>query len=503
MDPETLQHLAATNQWSAIYPELFLGLLAIGLLLAELVLPSSMHRLIPRAAIWAQVLLFFWILLVDFNNAFVGTVTFGGMLAHSPLGQGLRLFFLLTSILVSWLALIVLERRGYPRVEFFHIQLVVTGAFMLLAQSSHFAMLFVSLETATIGLYVLVAYFRDRPLSLEAGLKYLIFGGLSAAVLLFGIVLLYGAAGNPALPGYSSSPLHFPLLEVFLLENPDNLMARAGVLLVLAAVAFKIGAVPFQIWIPDVYQGAPTPVTALLAVASKAAGFAILLVLVTTVFSPLAGVLIPVLTTLTLLTLLFGNLAALTQRNTKRLMGLSGVSHAGFLLLGVTAALIVPGATGAVLFYLVAYLLASMAVFGVMAHLGGDDDALQTLDDYRDLNRRSPLLAGVLAVGLGSLAGIPPLAGFIGKLMIFIVAFEARLYLLLAVAMIAVVLSIYYYFGWIKAAFFSAWLSEEDKQENSGIAVTLASAATLIGLAAVTVLLGFIQGPLGRWVAGL
>jgi NADH-quinone oxidoreductase subunit N len=379
---------------------------------------------------------------------------------------------------------------------------VATAAMMLLAQANHFVLLFVALETLTIGLYILVSYFRTNALSLEAGLKYLVMGALSSSLLLFGIVLLYGVAGNPSLPGHSANSMQFDQLANFLAQNPHNFLASAGIVLVLSGIAFKIGAFPFQIWIPDVYQGAPTPVTAFLAVSSKAAGFAILLILANTVFAAYAHLVRPVLTAMTIATLIFGNLAALTQHNVKRLIGLSGVSHAGFLLLGVIAAPTVPGATGAVLFYLFAYLIASFAVFGVMAHVAGDDDTDQELDHYAGLAKDSPFLAGVLAVALGSLAGIPPLVGFMGKLFIFMAAFRAGLYLLLGVAIIGVVISIYYYFGWIKAAFFETW-------SPAGGSVNPAPARTAVGvsaklalglLALASLVFGFYQGPLGAWL---
>ena len=156
---------------------------------------------------------------------------------------------------------------------------------MLLVQSRNFVMLFVALETVTVGLYILVSYYRSNPRTLEAGLKYLVMGALSSALLLFGIVLLYGVAGSPGLAGRTGGAMQFVGLSQFLGANPHNFMAAAGIVLVLSGLAFKIGAFPFQIWVPDVYQGAPTPVTALLAVASKAAGFVVLLVLVTEVFA--------------------------------------------------------------------------------------------------------------------------------------------------------------------------------------------------------------------------
>jgi NADH-quinone oxidoreductase subunit N len=504
MPIQLLQQAAAANEWLAITPELMLALLALLLLVLELVLPRRLHTLIPATAIVAQIVIALG-LAFNFDSAFTGPGTaFNGLLRLTADGQFLRLFFLVCSIFVCLLGTVCLAKQRMPRVEFYHLVLIITAAMMLLAQSNHFVLFFVALETVTVGFYILVSYFRESPLSLEAGLKYLVMGALSSSILLFGIVLLYGAAGNQTLPGGSPNSMNFDQLRIFLTDNPGNFLASAGIVLVLAGVAFKIGAVPFQIWIPDVYQGAPTPVTAFLAVASKAAGFAVLLILTQRVFAPYQGLVIPVLSVMAAATILFGNLAALTQHNVKRLIGLSGVSHAGYLMIGVIAAYREPHAIGAIWFYLSAYLLASFAVFGVMAHVAGPNDADQELDHYADLARDQPFLAAVLAIGLGSLAGIPPLAGFMGKLLIFVAAFKAGLYPLLAVAIAGVVISIYYYFGWIKAAFFPAW-----RPTDAGLPQAAVPARTPVGLgvrialtvlAVTSVLLGFYQGAFGQWI---
>lgn len=503
MTTELLQQAAASNQWVAIAPELLVGCLALLLLILEIVLPRRHHDLIPAAAI-VGLLGIIGGLVINYHTVFLGTETFNGLLRHTGTSQFLRLFFLLTATGVCVLGTVALRRQKLPRVEFFAITLVVAAAMMLLAQSNHFVLLFVALETITVGFYILVSYTRTNPRSLEAGLKYLIMGALSSAILLFGIVLLYGVAGNPGLPGHTASSMHFDSLRVFLYANPDNVLAAVGIVLVLSGVAFKIGAVPFQIWIPDVYQGAPTPVTAFLAIASKAAGFSILLLLVS-VFDAYQSLVVAVLSVMAVATIIFGNIAALTQHNVKRLIGLSGVSHAGYLLIGVIAAVHVPFAVGAICFYLFAYLLASLAVFGVMTHVSGDDDSDQELDHYVDLARTHPFLGGVLGVGLGSLAGIPPLAGFMGKLLVFLAAFEAGLYPLLAVAILGVVLSIYYYFGWIKAAFFPQWRppaleGETPPPEPPRQAVGTAAGILLATCALASVMLGFYQGPIGRWL---
>ncbi len=503
-DPLTaLKDIAATNQWSALAPEITLGVFALLLLALELVLPKrAVAVAVPRATFLGLAVSLVWVL-KDWAAPALHLTLFGGLVRQTTDSQIMRVFFLVGSALVAFIATVVLPKHKAPRVEFFHVLLVATGALMLLPQSNHFVQLFVALETVTVAFYILVAYFRTSPFSLEAGLKYLVMGSLSSALLLFGIVLLYGVAGNPQLAGHTAQAMNFGELAAFVRLNPDHPLVLVGAALVLCGVAFKIGAVPFQIWVPDVYQGAPTPVTAFLAVSSKAAGFALLLILVRGPFQPLAHVTIPLLSTFAALSLLFGNLAALGQRNVKRLMGLSGVSHAGFLLVGVVAAIAredaVSWAPAAVYFYLFTYLIGAMAAFGVMAHLSVGDDADQDFRHYAGLARRSPLLGAVLACGVGSLAGIPPLAGFIGKLLIFVAAFQAHQWTLLGVAIVAVVISIYYYFGWVRAAFYEDVPASE--RNVAPLHLGVAAGATLAALALAAVLLGLYQGPLGQWIA--
>lgn len=486
---EFLRGFTATNEWAAILPEIALGVLALSLLMAEMVLPTKRQSLIPRLASWGQL----GVLLLAAGAVSAGLsserVAFSGMILQTDITHMMRAFFLLSSILVCYLGQIYLSKQNLPRTEFYALVLIISAALMLLVQSHNFVMFFVSLETVTVAFYVLVAYCRTSQFSLEAGLKYLILGAMSSAILLFGIVLLYGAAGNPGLVASSTDALNYSELTNFVLLNADNAIVRVGALLVIAGIFFKIGAFPFQIWVPDVYQGAPTPVTAYLAVASKAAGFIVLMQLLRGPFIGLSDFLVPVLSVIAAATILFGNIAAVTQRNVKRLMGLSGIAHAGYLLVGVIASLSVPWAVYAVIFYLVTYLLASFAVFGVMGLVAGSDDAYQELDQYENFARKHPFLGGVLACGLGSLAGIPPLGGFIGKLFLFVAAFQAGLYGLLGVSIIGVVISIYYYFGWIRESYFSEPSREVQTDASGGgspsdrfLLGTLVFATVIIGV---------------------
>jgi len=497
MNLEAFKEIAATNYWSWLFPEMFLVGLALVLLVFEMIFNRKDLQLIIRVALGGQVLLLV-VLCLGYIDGFPvdHRVGFGGLLQQNAVTEIMRLFFLIGSILATYLATIYLEKQKLPHTEFLVITILMTASLMLLVQSHQFVLLFVALETVTVGFYVLVAYCRKSIYSLEAGLKYLILGALSSAILLFGIVLLYGVSSNPNLTGAITDGFNFAQLGEFIAQNPSHPLVVAGVILVLAGIAFKIGAVPFQIWIPDVYQGAPTPVAALLAVSSKAAGFIVLLILVKGPFSHLDTLLIPLLSAIAVVTILFGNLAALSQKNVKRMMGLSGIAHAGYLLVGVVAAMTIDWAVYAILFYLITYLLASFGVFGVMTWMSCNNDADQEMDHYSDLARRQPFLAGVLTIGLGSLAGIPPLGGFIAKLLLLIAAYQAGLFALIAVMLLGVVLSIYYYFSWIREAVFRVWRAPKSTNPQAsadhGIAIELPKSfiVTLGAISILTIALG-------------
>lgn len=529
---EAFSQFSATNHWVAIWPPLALACLALLVLLLDLFLPATRKRVLPQVALIGQGILVLLLicraagcesLMPVIENAQDGL--FSGMIRFSGLSGYMEIFFALTSLLVTYVGLVYLKRQNLPRSEFFTLVLIITAALMLLVNASNFVLLFVALETVTIGFYVLVSYCRYNPLSLEAGLKYLVMGAVSSSILLFGIVLLYGAAGNGLYEASTGNGMDFGQLGAFISANPELPLVRIGAVMVLCGLLFKIGAVPFQIWIPDVYQGAPTPVTAFLAVGSKAAGIAVLLNLVAWPFADLEALLVPLLSVVAVLTILFGNLAALSEGNVKRMMGLSGVSHAGYLLLGVIALIKgVDFAAWAIVFYLFGYLFASFLGFSIMAHLASDRDTDQFVENYRGLGKREPLLAGLMSIALGSLAGIPPLVGFIAKVFIFIAAFRAGLYGLLGVAIVGVVLSIYYYFGWMRAMWFTSdsavagdeigepaalsGAADSAAATEAGEATATAAAAVafsrvglchrilLVVLAAVTVFLGLIQAPM-------
>jgi len=333
------------------------------------------------------------------------------------------------------------------------------------ASSNNFALLFVSVVLITVTFYVLTSFQRGRVISLEAGVKYLILGALSSAFLVFGIALVWGTSGK----------FNFTELAMVSSQFSGNKLFLIGVLMVLVGLGFKIAAFPFQIWAPDVYQGAPTPTTAFLAVGSKAAGFVLLLRFLFTAIPDVTARWETVLIVISGITILYGNLCALPQRNLKRMLGYSSIAHAGYLLLGVAAmAGNIHGSMqggSALLYYLGGYLFTTTAAFMVIAlvmrHLESEDVA-----GLAGLNHRSPFLAATMTLAMASLAGIPPLAGFFGKFLLLKAVLEQAAenpayYYLTAVALVGVVISLYYYFNVVRVMYWDGATGSREPVEFS------------------------------------
>ena len=511
---ESFLSFSQDNLWFEIWPECVLALGAVLVLGIDL----FGKRTIGSPSFAGKTAIFFQgslclVHLLDYlfwHHTFDRS-TFSGMLNQGFRGDVMRTFFLFSSFLVSLLGHRYLKLNRLRVGEFHHLTMLATAGLMLLCQSNHFLMLFVALETVALCFYALVAYNRESSKSLEAGIKYLIFGALSSSLLLFGIVLIYGVASSPEVWGASyqdhnyADPLSFSYLSGFLAENQENLILRAGVVLVFAGIAFKVGVAPFQIWVPDVYHGSPLPITAFLAVSSKAAGFFVLLNLVNGPFEGMSEFLLPLFGFVATFTIFFGNLAACAQRKLKRMLGLSGVAHAGYLMVAVMASMRFAGDSDrgvwVVVFYLFVYLVASFTVFGVMGLAQLKEESEHEFRHYEDLSKKQPWLAFVLVCGVASLAGIPPFAGFIAKALLISVAYEAKLYLSLFALVIGVVISIYYYFGWIREICSEprrAFKEERDEEapwsdlKDLGILKVV-----LLSLTLASIVFGLWQGPFG------
>ncbi|MDB6033058.1 MAG: proton-translocating NADH-quinone oxidoreductase, chain [Verrucomicrobiales bacterium] len=383
---------------------------------------------------------------------------FGPDATHGPyLVDGLSLFFkrffLLAAIIVLIISVEFSDRIEAGITEFYSLIVFALAGMMFAASANDFTMLFVSVEMITVTFYILTSFQRSRLPSLEAGIKYLILGALSTALTVYGIALVYGVSGTMSFPELAANTATLGTKPLFLL----------GVLLVVAGLGFKIAAFPLQIWAPDVYQGSPVPTTAFLAVGSKAAGFILLLRVLFTAVPDITAHWTTLLIVLSAVTILYGNLCAIPQRNLKRLLGYSSIAHAGYLLMGVAAmAANLKNASyggAAILYYLSGYLFTVLGAFAVLClalrRVEGDD-----VSALAGLGQRSPLLATAMTLAMVSLAGIPPLAGFFGKFLLIRAALEQgavnhAYYWLVAIAIAGVVMSLYYYFGVIRAMYWS------------------------------------------------
>lgn len=417
-------------------------------------------------------------------DAGVGGNAFKGVLVLDSLGLMTRLGALGLAALTLAMAPGVVRLR-HPA-EYVAVVLFATTGFTLMAVAQQLLVAFLAIELASLSLYILAGFDKRRPESAEAGLKYFLFGGISAAFLLFGFSLVYGLTGS----------IEFGEIARQLQVTQGNTLLVIALVMILVAFGFKAAAAPFHLWAPDVYQGAPASSAALIASASKLAGFTIFVRLFWAGFGPVAGGTgqhalpgwIPAMVIVAVVSLLLGNIAALAQTSVRRILAYSAIAHAGALLLGV----LVAGRFGpsSLYFYAVTYGLATVGAFGVIAvveRAGRCDD----LGDLAGLYRRSPLLALCLLVFVLSLAGIPPLAGFFGKFFVFSQALKlsglagtAGWIALLAIAMSAVAL--YYYMLILKQAV----VADPKPDATSAIAVPTPAAAVLVLIATLLVLLG-------------
>lgn len=424
--------------------------MALGLLvlLADLWLPPERKKLLGYAA--AAGLGFLLIIsFTGFGTCAAQGTAFHDMFISDALSTFFDRFFLLAAIIVLLIIAEFSDRVAAGISEYYSLVLFSLLGMLFAASANNFALLFVSLELITVSFYILNSFQRGRTVSLEAGVKYLIIGALSTSFTVFGIALIWGTSGK----------FNFRDIASVAGDMAGNHLFLFGLLLVIVGLGFKISAFPFQIWVPDVYQGAPTPSTAFLAVGSKAAGFVLLLRVLFIAVPAITERWVDVLIIISAITILYGNLCAIPQQNIKRLLGYSSIAHAGYLLLGVAAmaGAKTPDGGAAILYYLSGYLFTVLAAFMVIAlvlrHLDTED-----ISGLAGLGQRSPLLAGTMALSMVSLAGLPPLAGFFGKFLllksvIVLGPVNHGYYCLAFVALAGVVISIYYYFGVVRAMY--------------------------------------------------
>ncbi|MDN5346639.1 MAG: NADH-quinone oxidoreductase subunit [Clostridia bacterium] len=424
--------------WWLLSPEIIVATLALVLLILDFLLPAGVDR--KKMGVFALIGLLA-ALLATLDIAGSKGQLFGGLLAVDNLSLFFKIIFILAAICVFLLAHDYLEKVPGHRGEFYWLTLTALLGMMITAASSELITIYIGIELMSLSFYPLVGCLKKNKASTEAALKYFILGSFAIAVWLYGAAILYGLTGTTDLAKIAAG-----------LGKEAGPLMYFGLFLLLAGFGFKMGLVPFHMWVPDTYEGAPTPVTAYLAVGSKAAGFAVFLRLMFTAFPALYARWMVWLGILAVLTMTWGNIAALRQSNIKRLLAYSAIAHAGYTLIGVISF----NATGAaaIMFYLFGYLFANLGAFAVVIAFANATGS-EHIADYAGLRWRNPFLAFCLALCLLSLAGIPPLTGFFGKLYLFLGALERGGWLLTLVIIAAInsAISLFYYVNVIRTMY--------------------------------------------------
>ncbi|SEQ47102.1 NADH-quinone oxidoreductase subunit NuoN [Giesbergeria anulus] len=446
--------------WLAIYPEILLLVMTCVIALADLGMNSP-----RRTGTYVLTLLTLVVLAVlqgvyaSSGNTFYG---FGNMVVSDPMGNWLKCF--------ASVAMIVTFIYGRPYAadrdmlrggEFFTIGLLSLLGMFVMISGNNFLLIYLGLELLTLSGYALVALRRDHTTATEAAMKYFILGAMASGFLLYGLSMIYGATGS------------LDIGEVFKAVNSGQIRHQVlvfGVVFVVAGLAFKLGAAPFHMWVPDVYQGAPTAITLMIGGAPKLAAFAIVMRLLVDGLLPLAIDWQQMLGVLAIASLLVGNLAAIAQTNLKRMLAYSTISQMGFVLLGLMSGVVngnveaatIQSAYSSAMFYVVTYVLTTLASFGVILLLAREGFESEEIADMAGLNQRSPLYAAVLAICLFSMAGIPPMVGFYAKLAVLQSLMASGQSLYIALAVFAVVMSLigaFYYLRVVKVMYFDAPLT--------------------------------------------
>lgn len=401
-------------------------------------------------------------------------------LGGSILVDGFGVFFNLVFMLAAALAVILsaryMESEGEQRGEYYALILFAQAGMSIMATGQDLVVLFVALETMALSFYVMVGFLRDSKRSNEAAMKYLILGAFSSGLLAYGFSVLYGISGSTSLAVIGEAIADRAALDWILI---------LALITTSVGLFFKIAAAPFHMWAPDVYEGAPTPTTAYVSVASKAASFALMIRLFVTAYGSLAEAWVPLLAIVAIATMTIGNLAAVTQSNLKRLLAYSSVAHGGYILLGLVA-FSETGLRG-IAIYLLAYVFMNFGAFALIAALRRDGEAAEELDDLNGLFGRAPGYTILMAIFMLSLAGIPPLAGFYGKYYIFLALLGKGYYIIAVFAALYVAVSAYYYFRVIRAC----WLGEAAERPAS-LDMNLGTRTALVASGVLTVVIGIL-----------
>ncbi|MEG0149315.1 MAG: NADH-quinone oxidoreductase subunit NuoN [Comamonas sp.] len=477
--------------WLAIYPEIVLLVMACVIALVDLGVTSA-----RRTGTYVLTMLTLLVVAVmqgmyaSSGNTFYG---WGNMVVSDAMGNWLKCFATIAMMITMVYGRPYAAERDMLRGgEFFTLSMLSLLGMFIMISGNNFLVLYLGLELLTLSSYALVALRRDNTAAVEAAMKYFVLGAMASGFLLYGMSMLYGATGS------------LDIGQVFKAINSGEIKHQVlvfGLVFIVAGLAFKLGAVPFHMWVPDVYQGAPTAITALIGGAPKLAAFAMIIRLLVDGLLPLAIDWQQMLMVLAVCSLLIGNLAGLQQTNLKRMLAYSTISQMGFVLLGLMSGVVdgkvdpatVENAYSSAMFYIVTYVLTALAAFGVVLLLAREGFESEEISDLAGLNQRSPLYAGVMAICLFSMAGIPPLVGFYAKLSVLQALISSGSTLHIGLAVFAVIMSLigaFYYLRVVKVMYFDAPITATSVSAPLDVRVVL----TING--ALVLLLGILPGGL-------
>ena len=459
-----------------ILPEIMLLALAVLVLVLDPFQKKDTNRRTFLGMFTAIGLLVTLLLSLLFGRPGDPSLVFGGMLRFDWLGFLFKMFFVLAAGVTA--LFFMDEERLNQRAESYLLLLAATIGMCLMASSADLVMLYLAIETTSIPLYILAGFLTSDDRSTESGFKYMLFGALTSAVLLYGFSLIYGFAETTSIYALA---VHFQTFD---------LLAVGITFLVLAGLAFKVSLFPFHFWAPDVYEGAPTPVAGFLSTASKAAGFAVIIRLLTAAFPVVSANWSLILAVLAALTMTVGNLIALAQKNVKRLLAYSSIAHAGYAMIGVVA--FSQFGIASAVFYLIAYILTNLLAFGIVGIVGqvtGSND----MTAYNGLGRRNAALSLAALVAFLSLAGMPPFGGFVGKFFVFAAAVQGGWVWLAVVGILNSIVGLYYYLIVLKYIYLYR-LPDQDEDKHP-IPISRSVTIALIVLVVGVLLLGTLFGP--------
>ncbi len=466
----------------AILPELVLLGATCAILLIDLFLKPSQRDITHWLSI-AAIAVTSFLVWRGAPEVAQGVSAFNGMFKHDGISVVLKQFVLLTTGLSLFYARNYMRERSLLFGEFYLLILFATVGMMLLVSAGSLVTAYLGLELLALSSYALVALNRQSAISAEAAIKYFVLGALASGLLLYGMSMIYGATGTLDLAAISA--------QVNQVEHRGWL--AIGLVFIVSGVAFKLGAAPFHMWLPDVYHGAPTAITVFIGSAAKVAAFGLLYRLLEGGLGPMSEHWTPMLALLSVLSLAVGNLFAIAQSNLKRMLAYSTISHIGFMLLGFVGGS--PAGYSAAMFYIISYTMTATVAFGIIALLARAGFECEEIDDFKGLNQRSPWYAAIMGISMFSLAGVPPLFGFFAKLLVLKSAIDAGFLWLAIVAIIFAIIGIYYYRRVVKVMYFDA--AADDAAVPLPADLPLRWVISLNGLALVV--LGLAWGPLFDW----